>query len=179
MFAGISPSRSLEKSVKFLGDDDRFGIVITPAEGQHMYQFQLVIDGHTLGDAEPCIIGSAMEGLASLKALSVPRLSLAFSDPAALVRLVTTIGEADVESGDEPDEADVDLHDSTVLSLAESLDDWLLLGFTYDSHVVFLASQYRDAGAAGEVITAVIEPSAYDSLLAASRAYWTSLEAAT
>ena len=66
--------------MQFLADDDRFGIVIAPAEGQHMYQFQLVIDGHTLGDAEPCIIGSAMAGLGSLKALSDPRLSLALSE---------------------------------------------------------------------------------------------------
>jgi len=165
--------------VKFLADDDRLGIVITPAEGRHMYRFQLVIDGHVVGDAEPCIVGSAMKGLGSLKAPGDPRLSLALSDPAALVRLVTAIGERDVESGDEPDDADVDLHDSTVLSLAESLDSWLLLGFAYDGRVVFLASQYREGGARGEVITAVIEPLAYGSLLEASRAYWAGLEAAT
>ena len=75
----------------------------------------------------------------------------------------------------ELDDADVALHGSTVLSLAESLDD--LLGFTYDGHVVFLAS-HRGSGAR-DVITAVIEPSAYDSLLVASRAYSASLEAAT
>jgi hypothetical protein len=165
--------------VKFLADDDRLGIVITPAEGRHMYQFQLVIDGHTVGDAEPCIIGSAIRELSNLKTPGDPRLALALSDPAALVRLVTAIGERDAGSGDEPDDADVDLRDSTVLSLAESLDSWLLLGFTYDGRVVFLASQYRDGSAAGEVITAVVvEPLAYHSHLEASRAYWTSLEAA-
>jgi hypothetical protein len=177
MAGGHLTFASSEKAVKFLADDDRLGIVITPAEGRHMYQFQLVIDGHVVGDAEPCIIGSAIKGLGSLKTPGDPRLSLALSDPAALVRLVTAIGERDAESGDEPDDADVGLHDSTVLSLAESLDSWLLLGFTCDGHVIFLASQYRDGSAAGEVIRAVVEPPAYDSLLEASRAYWTSLEA--
>ena len=164
--------------MKFLADDGRFGIVITPAAGQHMYQFQLVIAGRTVGDAEPCIIGSAMKGLASLKAPGDPRLALALSDPAALVRLVAAIGELDIESGDEPDDADIDLHDSTVLSLAESLDSWLLLGFAYGRQVVFLASQYQDGRTGGEVITAVVEPLAYEALLEASRAYWTRLEAA-
>ena len=115
--------------MKFLADDDRFGIVVTPAGWRHMYQFRLVIGGRLIGDAEPCIIGSAMMRLGSLTTLSDPRLSLALTDPAALIRLVASTGELDIESGEEPDSADTDLHDGTVLSLAESLDSWLVLGF--------------------------------------------------
>jgi hypothetical protein len=66
-----------------------------------------------------------------------------------------------------------------VLSLAESLDSWLLLGFRHDGNVVFLASEYRAGGVSGEVITAVIEPPVYDSLVEMSRVYWAKLEAAT
>jgi hypothetical protein len=164
--------------VKFLADDDRFGIVVTPAGYRHMYQFRLVIDGHLIGDAEPSIIGSAIRRLGDLKALSDPRLSLGLSDPAALVRLVTSAGAIDIESGEEPDDADADLHDGTVLSLAESLDSWLVLGFRHDRSVVFAASQYQAGGVPGPVAAAVIEQPEYDALVEMARAYWAKLEAA-
>jgi hypothetical protein len=169
-------ARELEVAVKFLADDDRFGIVVTPAGWRHMYQFRLVIGGRLIGDAEPCIIGSAMMRLGSLTTLSDPRLSLALTDPAALVRLVAYAGGLDIESGEGPGSADTDLHDGTVLSLAESLDSWLVLGFRHDRGVVFLAS-YRAGGALGPV-TAVIEPPVYDSLVEMARVYWAKLEAA-
>lgn len=163
--------------MKFLADDDRFGIVVTPAGWRHMYQFRLVIDGCLIGDAEPCIIGSAIRDLGDLKALSDPRLSLGLSDPAALIRLVAAIGGLDIESGEEPDSADTDLHDGTVLSLAESLDSWLVLGFRHDRGVVFLASEYQGDGVLGPVAAAVIEPPAYDPLVEMARVYWAKLEA--
>lgn len=164
--------------MKFLADDGRFGIVITPTGWRHMYQFRLVIDGRLIGDAEPCIIGSAIMCLGDLKAPGDPRLSLGLSDPAALARLVASIGGLDAESGEEPDSADTNLHDGTVLSLAESLDSWLVLGFRHDRRVIFLASQYRADGILGPVAAAAIEPSAYDPLVEMARAYWARLEAA-
>lgn len=164
--------------MKFLDDDDRFGIVITPTGWRHMYQFRLVIDGRLIGDAEPCIITSAIDGLGGLTALSDPRLSLGLSDPAAFVRLVRSIGRLDIESGEEPDSADDDLHNGTVLSLAESLDSWLVLGFRHDRSVVFLASEYRADGAPGPVAAAVIEPPVYNQLVEMARVYWAKLEAA-
>jgi hypothetical protein len=170
-------ARELEEAVKFLADDDRFGIVVTPAGWRHMYQFRLVIGGRLIGDAEPCIIGSAMMRLGSLTTLSDPRLSLALTDPAALVRLVASAGRLDIESGEEPGSADTDLHDGTVLSLAESLDSWLVLGFRHDCGVVFLAS-YRAGCALDPVTAAVIEPPVYDSLVEMARVYWANLEAA-
>jgi hypothetical protein len=163
--------------VKFLADDDRFGIVVTPAGCRHTYQFRLVIDGHLIGDAEPCTIGSAMMRLGSLTTLSDPRLSLGLTDPAALVRLVASIGGLDIESGEEPDSPDTDLHDGTVLSIAESLDSWLVPGFRHDRGVVFPAS-YRAGAALGPVTAAVIEPPVCDSLVEMSRLYWAKLEAA-
>ncbi len=163
--------------MKFLADDDRFGIVVTPAGWRHMYQFRLVIGGRLIGDAEPCIIGSAMMRLDSLTTLSDPRLSLGLTDPTALVRLVASTGALDIESGEEPDSADTDLHDCTVLSLAESLDSWLVLGFRHDRGVVFLAT-YRAGCAPGPVTAAVIEPSVYDSIVEMARVYWAKLEAA-
>jgi len=57
-----------------------------------MYQFRLVIGGCLIGDAEPCIIGSAIRRLGNLNALSDPRLSLGLSDPSALIRLVAATG---------------------------------------------------------------------------------------
>ncbi len=165
--------------MKFLADDDRFGIAVTPAGCRHMYQFRLVINGRLIGDAEPCIIGSAIMRLSDLKTLSDPRLSLGLSDPAALVRLVASIGGLDIESGEEPDSVDTDLYDGTVLSLAESLDSWLVLGFRHDRSVVFLASQYRTGGALDPVTAAVIEPPVYDPLVEMSRVCWAKLEAAT
>ena len=89
-----------------------------------------------------------------------------------------TIGRLDIESGEEPDRADEALHDRTVLSLAESLDDWLVLGFRHDRAVVFLASPFQADGALGPVTAAVIEPPVFDSLVEMSSAYWAKLEAA-
>jgi hypothetical protein len=140
-------------------------------------KFRLVINGCLIGDTEPCIIGSAIVGLADLKALSDPRLSLGLSDPAALVRLVTSAGAMDIGSGEEPDDADADLHDGIVLELAESLDSWLVLGFRHDRRVVFLASEYHAGGGLGPVAAAVIEASAYDPLVETVRMYWAELEA--
>ena len=36
--------------MKFLADDDCFGIIVTPTGWRHMYQFRLVIDGRLIGD---------------------------------------------------------------------------------------------------------------------------------
>lgn len=143
-----------------------------------MYQFRLVIDGRLIGGTDPCIIGTAIKRLGELKTLGDPRLSLGLSDPAALVRLVTSIGELDIESGEDPASADTDLHDGTVLHLAESLDSWLLLGFRHHRSVFFLASQHQADGALGPVTAAVIEPSVYDPLVAMSLVYLAELEGA-
>jgi hypothetical protein len=72
--------------------------------------------------------------------------------------LVASTGRLDIGSGEDPDNADADRHDGSVLPLAESPDSWLVLGFRHDRSVVFVASQYQAGGALGPVTAAVIEP---------------------
>jgi hypothetical protein len=106
-----------------------------------------------------------------------PKASPGLTDPAALVRLVASIGELDIESGDEPDSADTDLHHGTVLSIAESLDSWLVLGFRARPRGR-LPGDLPSRRCPGPETAAVIEPSVYDSLVEVSRAYRAKLEAA-
>lgn len=37
--------------MKFVDDGDRFGIILTPVDGRHFYQFRLVVGGQVIGGA--------------------------------------------------------------------------------------------------------------------------------
>jgi hypothetical protein len=148
--------------MKFLTDDDDFGIIVTPAGSPHMYQFRLVVNGRALGDREPCIIGSAVKRLGRLKKLDDSRLDPGLADPATLMRLLET---------------DDELHDATTLSLSESLDNWLLRSYEYEGNVFLMACEYRVLEASGEVLSVTIDSSVYCSLVEMFRTYWTKCEA--
>ena len=148
--------------MKFADDDDRFGIILTPAEGRHFYQFRLVIGGQIIGDTEPGIIGSAMNRLGHLHALNDTRLSSDLSDPEALMRLL--------QVGDE-------LHDATTLSISESLDNWLLCGYRYEGNVFFVAREDPVYETSGDVLAVSIDQSLYDSIFEMAHIYWSKCEA--
>jgi hypothetical protein len=147
--------------VKFVDDDGRFGIILTPEDGQHFYRFRLVIDGRVIGDTDPCIIGSAMNSLGHLHALSDRRLSSGLSDPDALMQLLQ----------------DDEFHDATTLSIAESLDSWLLCGYRYEGSVVFVAREDSVRDTSGDVLAANIDQFLYDSIFEMASTYWTKCEA--
>jgi hypothetical protein len=150
-----------EAAVKFLADDDRFGIIITPTEYRQMYEFRLVLGGRLVGDAEPCIIGTAMLTLGDLKELDDRRLSPDPSGYAALVRLLET---------------DEELHDATTLSISESLDNWQLHAYRHEGRVFFVAREYQARETSGELIIVAVEQAIYDPLFEMSHIYWTKCE---
>lgn len=143
--------------MRFSTGDGRFGVIVSPAGSPQMFQFQLVIQGRVLGDSEPCVIGSAIKRLSSLRKLSDDRLSPGALSSKALMGLL---------------EGDEELHDATTLSLAESLDNWLLRAYEYEDQVVFVGRKYRPAGASPEIVLTVVDASSYGSLIAEARSYW-------
>jgi hypothetical protein len=151
-----------EGKMKFSTDDDRFGIIITPAAGRHMFVFQLVMDGRVLGDREPSIIGSAVWQLGHLNTLNDPRLAPDSADPSAIMQLLL---------------AEEHLHDSTTVSGAESLDSWLVHSYKYGEYAVFIARESSVRETPGEVLIIAIEATLYDALVAVSSSYWIKCDA--
>lgn len=148
--------------MKFVDDGDRFGIILTPADGRHFYRFRLIVGGQIIGDNEPSIIGSAMNRLGHLHALSDRRLSSGLSDPDALMQLL---------------QVDDELHDATTLSISESLDNWLLCGYRYAGDVFFVAREDPAHGTSGDVLAVSIDQFLYDSIFEMAHIYWAKCEA--
>lgn len=143
--------------MKVSTDDGQFGFLVTRLAGRDMFRFQLIISGQVIGDSEPCILGSAMKQLGNLRTLDDERLAELSSNPAAVIFALRT---------------DQFLHDASTLSLAESLDQWLLNGFVYDGYVVMLAQDYRDGAAPGVLLTSIVDTVQYHSIFHAVCGYW-------
>jgi hypothetical protein len=144
-------------------DDERFGFIVTHLTGRDMFRFQLIISGQVIGDSEPCILGSAMKQLGNLRTFDDERLAELSSDPAAVIFALRT---------------DQFLHDASTLSLAESLDEWMVNGFIYDGRVVMLAQDYRDEAAPGVLLTSLVDTVEYDSIFHAVHGYWSETKSA-
>ncbi len=138
-------------------DNEQFGFYVTRLAGRDMFRFQLIISGQVIGDSEPCILGTAMKQLGNLQTFDDKRLAELSSDPAAVIFALRT---------------DQFLHDASTLSLAESLDQWLVNGFIYDGRVVMLAEDYRAGTGSGVLLTSLVDPVEYDSIFHAVRGYW-------
>ncbi|MFF7156114.1 hypothetical protein [Streptomyces sp. NPDC008139] len=138
-------------------EDGQFGFRITKLAGQHMFQFQLVIDGHLVGDQEPCIIGSAMAALGELPNLDDQRLDLLSSDSAAVISVL---------------ESDAEIHDAATLSIAESLDGWWLRGYVHGGKVVMLARERRHGRSMGALLSSIVACDEYKSVYKVTRDYW-------
>lgn len=137
-------------------DDGRFGFILSPVAGK-MFRFQLIVDGRSIGDNEPCILGSAMHRLRHLQVLDDQRLTRLFDDPAA------------VSSALRSDES---LHDAATLSLAESLDGWLVHGYIYNGQAAILAQEYVRGELAGPILVSALDMAEYDLIFAAAHDYW-------
>jgi hypothetical protein len=143
--------------VIFATGDGRFGFLVDKLSGRHMFQFQLVVDGHLVGDQEPCIIGSAMAALGELPRLDDQRLDLLSSDPATVVSAL---------------DSDAELHDATTLSIAESLDGWWLRGYVRGESVVLLARERQQGRAVGRLLVSIVPLVEYNVVHKAANDYW-------
>ncbi|MFF4432074.1 hypothetical protein ACFYZ4_23205 [Streptomyces sp. NPDC001513] len=141
-------------------DDGRFGFLVSPLKGRGMFRFQLIIDSQLIGDTEPCILGTAMARLGSLTHLEDDRLNLFASDRDIILSALLTEEE---------------LHDRTTLSIAESLDDWLIHGYTHKGNTVVVARGDEDGSLTGPTLVAVVASAEYDSIIQAARIYWSSV----
>lgn len=144
--------------MRFSTDDGRFGFIVTPLAGRHMFRFQMIIESQVIGDTEECILGSAMATLANLKPLDDERLARLSSDPAAVLSTLSL---------------DETLHDDAVLSLAESVDRWLMCGYIYEGNATMLAQEYGTGDdLVGRVLVSVVPAVEYSTIIAAVRSYW-------
>jgi hypothetical protein len=144
-------------SVRFLTNDGQFGLLISPATEQDMFRFQLIVDGHVIGDTEPCFLVTAMRGLGGLRRQDDTRLATLSSDPT--LTLSTLLD-------------DEDLHDATTLPLAESLDQWLIHGYVYRDDAVVIARAAHGDSVVDPTWISIVEFSEYSQVVEAARDYW-------
>jgi len=145
--------------VRFTTDDGRFGFLVEPTSYSGMYRFQLIVAGQLVGDDEPCFVETAMGALGSLPTLDDARLDAVRDDPASVLATLQT---------------DDNLHDATTLSIAESLDRWLVCAYVHDKHVTVLAQAYADEEdiLVGPLLTALTPVAEYAAVYGAALEYW-------
>lgn len=137
-------------------DGGRFGFILTWVAGD-MFRFRIIVGGQSIGEDDPCILGSAMHRLGHLKRLDDARLRRLSVDPAEVFSVLRT---------------DEMLHDAATLSLAESLDRWLIHGYVCQGDVTFLAQEYGNGELGGPILTSVVAESEYYSIFDAIHRYW-------
>ncbi|WP_435126197.1 hypothetical protein [Micromonospora tulbaghiae] len=145
--------------MRFSTDDGLFGFVVTPLIGSGMYRFQLVVHGELVGDTEPCFLESAMGTFGRLHQLDDSRLGQISADASSVM--------ATIDSDDM-------LHDSALLSVAESLDGWKIRGYVYEGDATVLAQRYmsRPGGAEDPILVSIVPLTEYCSVFDASYDYW-------
>ena len=155
--------------MRFLDDNDRFGLLVSPIPGQRrIFRFQLIIGGQLVGDQDGSIIASIMGELKNPRHIDDERLDLLVTDPAAFMELLAV---------------DQFLHDSTMMS-AESLDGWATYCYVRAGRFIAVAQEIVGSeevvGAYGELVSlrtgpilvADIAEAEFDSLVDAARSYW-------
>jgi hypothetical protein len=140
--------------VRFLTDDGGFGLLIAPLPGRDMFRFQMIIGDQLIGDSEPCILGSAMWQLRNLPFLADSRFGSLRDHLAEVLPLLR---------------CDQEIHDATSLSLAESLDLWLINGYIYQGSATVLAM--HDPAAADSALISTMSLTAYEPVVGASYDY--------
>jgi len=143
--------------MRLLTDDGRFGFVVTPLVGHGMFRFQIIVDGQLIGDRDPCPVGTAMKQLGDLPHLDDKRLGQLSANPVALLTALRF---------------DEVLHDAATLSLAESLDRWLIYGYVYEGGITMIAQAYEEGAVVGSISVSVVGSAEYDSIVDAVRSYW-------
>ncbi len=148
--------------MRFTTEDGRVGFLVEATSHAGMYRFQLIVAGQLVGDDEPCFLESAMSVLGSLPVLDDARLGAARDDPASVLALLQN------------DDA---LHDATTLSIAESLDRWLVCAYIHDKQVTLLTQPYADEEdiLIEPLLSAFVPVAEYTTVFENARAYWSEL----
>src|SRR5581483_10528659 len=132
-------------AVRFMTNEGEFGILLAKSSAGTAeanpatcrFRFQLLLDGHLIGDEEPCIPGSAFGHLRKpfrIDPAQWPDL------PAEPERMYAYL------------DADATLHEQTRAPQAQSLEGWSTKQFVTGSRVVLLARENRgEKSAAGPV----------------------------
>ncbi|MFC5911583.1 hypothetical protein [Streptacidiphilus monticola] len=143
--------------MKFLTNDGRFGLLVTRVTGSGVSRFQLIVAGRLIGNSELCFAYGAFEEMASLPRFSDERLRPPFEkQEAALSALVS----------------EEKLHDPATLSLAESLDHWLVQGFMFEESAVMVARPYEDGTPAESALISIVGRREYADVVEMARHYW-------
>jgi hypothetical protein len=143
--------------LRFLTTDSRFGILVTPVTSSGESQFQLIINGRLIGNAEPGFAYGAFEEMGHLPEFSDERFGLLLDDPSIVLAALLSEEE---------------LHDPATLSLVESLDHWLIQGYVYDGNVVVLARPYEGGSLVEPTLISVVRGEDYASIVGMARCYW-------
>ena len=136
-------------------DDGQFGFIIAELPGLGLFRFQVVVEGHAIGDADGTMLGSAVYRLANLNAV----------DDEDLAQLEERVRIFEFLDGD-------DIHDAVTLSVAESLDQWLIRAFIQGERVVFMAREYSGENLIGPIFGSIVDRHQYDSIVDSVRHYW-------
>ena len=136
-------------------DDGQFGFIIAELPGLGLFHFQVVVEGHAIGDADGTMLGSAVYRLANLKSV----------DHEDLAQLEDRVSIFEFLNGD-------DIHDAVTLSVAESLDQWLIRAFIQGERVVFMAQEFSGENLVGPIFVSIVDRHQYDSIVESVRSYW-------
>jgi hypothetical protein len=145
-------------------DDGSFGFIVTPLSAPLFFRFQIVIAGRLVGDTEPCIIYTAMHQLKKLTVVDDERLNRLAEDPVAVSAVLLS---------------DDTLHAAATMSIAESLDHWLVQAYGYKGKAVFIARECVDdqrETLSDDVLVSVLDVSEYDVIFNAVHQYWLSYQ---
>lgn len=143
--------------MRFLANDGQFGLLVTPVENSGMSRFQLVVEGQLIGDTESSFAYGAFEEMANLPRFSDRRLGLLSEEPdTALSALLS----------------EEELHDPATLSLAESLDRWLVQGYLYAERVLIVARPHDGGSPAEPVLVSIVNCSEYAVIVEMARLHW-------
>src|SRR5262245_27593016 len=121
-----------------------------------MFRFQLVVDGQLVGDREGCIIGSVMTQLENRPHIDDRRLDLLDANPVEFMELFAV---------------DEFLHDSTIMSSVESLDQWTVYSYVRTGRFFVVAQEVVERKV-GPILAADISEAEFDSIVDAARRYW-------
>jgi len=132
--------------MRFSTDDGHFGLIIMPVSGG-MFRFQMVLQGHVIGNREPCFVFTPLRQFRKLVRLDGPDFS----------------GEAYLPGVFSKLQNDDQLHDASMTATAESLDRWLIRGYMNGPHAIFLAKEADSEG--NSILTSVLDADTYFMIL--------------